>query len=216
MLTGNRITFSFVTCLYSGSLRPFLTCVSVSVHAGDAHSHKYSGLNACHSLLLNVFAPISAPWPTFSTSPLNLSGSWKDRTISGEQACDFAHSTKQKMIQFYSTVVKVRELPGWRVQEAALKTTAVAGWQLKKQLLYSLTVAVNPAQGCSPCVKNALGCIWCEASIPFSNGGKGIRSLCWFSCSKESKPFLYHCTFPTSDPVTAYSPPAPLPLSQQK
>lgn len=61
MLTGNRITFSFVTCLYSGSLRPFLTCVSVSVHAGDAHSHKYSGLNACHSLLLNVFAPISAP-----------------------------------------------------------------------------------------------------------------------------------------------------------
>lgn len=98
MLTGNRITFSFVTCLYSGSLCPFLTCVSVSVH--DANSHKYSGLNGCHSLLLNVFAPISAPWPTFSTSPLNLSGSWKDRTISGEQACDFAHSTKQKMIQF--------------------------------------------------------------------------------------------------------------------
>lgn len=69
MLTGNRITFSFVTC------------ESVSVHAGDANSHEYSGLNACHSLLLNVFAPISAPWPTFSTSPLNLSGSWKDEPV---------------------------------------------------------------------------------------------------------------------------------------
>lgn len=92
------------------------------------------------------------------------------------------------------------------MEEAALRTTALGGWQVKEQLLYSLTVAVNPAQGCSACVKNALGYIRCEASIPFSNGGKGIRSLCWLSCSKESKPFLYRCTFPTSDPVPAYSP----------